>query len=149
MIFKKQTLEPFAKVAMPIDWMTERMGWTEFDHTKELAKYWKLTNVPDYDTVIGSKYAWCALGINAALHDTGYKGNGRADAHSFVNYGTSCELKPGCIVVIQTSIGYHVTFCFRIVDKDTFIGRGSNQNNSICDEVFNRHSIVHTCWPIV
>lgn len=143
-----------------MEWMQRRLGWTEFDHDKELSQYWALSGIPEYDTVIGSEHAWCALTINAALNSGGYQGTGSAAAASFAEYGTKCEYKFGAILAIRhASGGHHVTCFVRWEDKDRMraVCRGGNQNNSINETVFTLsgnsqgHDEVMTTprWPVV
>jgi hypothetical protein len=82
--------------------------------------------------------------VNFALHETGFKGNGRADAKSFRTYGTPCEDKYGAILVIQHPNGrHHVTFRGR---KGVC---GGNQNNKISDvPLAAGDKIIAVRWPV-
>lgn len=123
-----------------MDWMKARNGWTEFDHDQELSQYWKFAGLPQYKTVIGTAHAWCALTINAALHDTGFKGNNRADALSFEKYGTPCEYTFGAIIPMRhASGGSHVTFFDHWVDEVNRVAAcfGGNQGDALKISNFN------------
>ncbi len=134
----KAALQP--KQAAPwMDWMKARDGWGENNHEKELAKYWPLCGL-NYSTIIGASHAWCALTINAALHSTGYKGNGRADAVSFETYGTPCGFSYGAIIPIRHSNGHHhVSFFDHWIDEKNWIAslRGGNQGNKLHAATYN------------
>lgn len=141
-----------------MDWLKERDGWTEFDHDRQLSAYWPLCGL-DYTTVIGASHAWCALTVNASLHDTGFKGNGRADAVSFEKYGSACGWVYGAIVPIRHADGsHHVTYFDHWVDEAGKIAacRGGNQSNAIRLSTYNLSGNVHghdEChsgprWPV-
>ena len=125
-------------------WMDERRGWSETTHNSALAKYWKYAGHSTWDTIRGRKRAWCAMCINAALHDTGYKGNGRADAKSFCTYGEKCVEQYGCIVVIQHANGrHHVAFRGRLGIL------GGNQGDKISEiPLGNGDKIIACRWPV-
>jgi uncharacterized protein (TIGR02594 family) len=141
-----------------VKWFNDRLGWTEFNKTKELSMGWKYTNVPNYKTVIGSTYAWCAMSLNTALETNGFKGTKDAAAVSFKNYGTPCEPKEGAIIVLQHSSGkHHVTVFKGWYDekKTIMLGLGGNQNNSINVSKFNVSGNAYGCdqiiasrWPV-
>lgn len=124
-------------------WMDDRMGWSEATHDKELAKYWKYAGHSAWDTIRGIERAWCAMCVNAALHDTGFKGNGRADAKSFIKYGSSCIEQFGCIVVIRHENGrHHVAFRGRLGIV------GGNQSNKISEVPLAKGDKIIACrWP--
>lgn len=91
----------------------------------------------------------CAATACAALELSGYKSTKSAAAASFEQYGTPCELKPGCVIVFQWSSGeHHVTFCDHIVSEQFVAAIGGNQSHkvSICN--FDRKFIVATRWPV-
>lgn len=141
-------------------WFLDRLGWTEFDHDKELSVGWKFTNVPSYPTVIGAHYAWCAESLNFALATTGYQYSHDAGAISFVGVGTSVDWKTkgvplAAIVVIEHPDGeHHVTTANRDHKPGELIleALGGNQNNSICVEIFKvspgNHKILYVGMPV-
>lgn len=141
-----------------VDWFIARKGWTEFDHDAELSKGWKYTNVPEYKTVIGANYAWCAQALNTALEINGYKGTKDASAISFQYYGNACSYLIGAIAVIQHVSGaHHVTTFAGWKDQTNKIGYflGGNQQNSICVAEYNvsgnangHDEIIALRWPI-
>jgi uncharacterized protein (TIGR02594 family) len=96
---------------------------------------------------------WCAACVCTALEENGYKSTHDASAISFAHYGDACELKPGCIVVIEhASGGHHVTFCDHIISHNplTVACLGGNQSDSlkISNYVFaNGEKIIATRWP--
>lgn len=126
-----------------MEWMFARVGWGEEKNESILAQLWKYTN-HKARTIIGAENAWCAMAVNAALIESGYKGNGRADAVSFVKYGTACEDKFGCIIVIEHSNGhYHVAF------RGHAGLLGGNQDNMIHEKAIGHSDkIIATRWPV-
>jgi uncharacterized protein (TIGR02594 family) len=126
-----------------MDWVEARLGWSERTHDRELSKGWQYAGHSTWKTIVGIERAWCAMFVNFALHETGYKGNGRADAKSFKTYGTPCEDKYGAILVIQHANGRHHV---------TFRGRkglcGGNQDNMVSDVPMKKGDHIVACrWP--
>lgn len=100
--------------------------------------------------------AWCAAFACLCLEKAGFKSSHDPAAASFIEYGTPCELKPGCIVVIEHLIGslkghHHVTFCYDVGNSLYFTGLGGNQNDCVCAEKYTSiaHKIVATRWPVI
>lgn len=124
-------------------WIEQAMtmlGWTEFDHDKELSVYWKWTNVPYYKTVIGTNYAWCALFVGACLELAGIKGSRDAGADSYIDWGKPCDFWFGAICPIRhASGGHHVTFFLYWIDESKRIGAflGGNQGNAVNVSIYN------------
>ena len=141
-----------------VKWFQDRNGWTEFSHTAELSKGWKFTNVPNYKTVIGRTYAWCAMSLNTALETNGYKGTKDAAAISFKNYGLPCDYIIGAIIVLQHSSGqHHVTTFAGWYDeaKKIMLCLGGNQGNAINISKFNISGnslgcdqVIACRWPV-
>lgn len=122
-----------------MDFMISRIGWTEFDHDKELSQYWPLSG-QDYTTVIGADHAWCIMIGNAALVTSGYKGTGRVDAVSGRTLGIPCDYVYGAGLPITHHDGsHHWTFFHHWIDQMKMLAAciGGNQGNKICIETFN------------
>jgi hypothetical protein len=118
-----------------MDWMKAHIGGNEHDKkfSDFMSNFWHLAGL-GFTTISGATHAWCALTVNVALHESGYHGNGRADAKSFEKYGTPCEFKYGAIVPIRhVSGGHHVTFFDHWVDEKNKIASclGGNQSDSL------------------
>lgn len=91
----------------------------------------------------------CAATVCAALELTGYKSTHRADAASYDNYGTPCELKYGAIVTFKWSGGgRHVTFCDHVIDGSFVACLGGNQGSSLKVSDYMRSRIVSVRWPV-
>ncbi len=91
--------------------------------------------------------ASCAATACAALEESGLKSPHRADAVSFLKWGTECELKYGAIVVFEFAPGHHhVTFC-ESTSGPGVTCLGGNQRSKICSAVFNTKYILAVRWP--
>ena len=144
-----------------MDWMIARDGKSENDpaFSAEMSKYWPLVGL-HFANIQGRSHAWCALTVNAALHDTGYKGNGSAAAVSFEHYGTPCGYVYGAIVPIRHASGeHHVTFFDHWADEPRKIAClfGGNQSNCLRKQNFdlsgNKNNGADECvsgprWPV-
>lgn len=120
-------------------WFLERLGWTEFDHDKELAKGWKATGL-DYKTVIGTKYAWCGMSLATGLLGGGYKiPKSSFRAAAWDGYGIKVDFQKvgipkGAVVTIRhNSGGRHVTTANRdhSPGEKVLEALGGNQGNAI------------------
>lgn len=144
---------PITKSDTPwMEFMSAKLGWTEFDHDKELSKYWKYTNVPEYRTVIGAEHAWCAMLVCGALEETGYKSTRDAGADSFMYYGEKLSTpKRGAVCVIKTGntdSGYHVTFFDHFDDSGDLVCLGGNQGDSVCYRTYSKSKLAACRWPV-
>lgn len=124
-----------------MNWMLSREGWKESDPTqnRELAKGWHYVGL-NFKDISGRSHAWCAMVMNSALIETGFKGNGSAAAVSFETYGTPCEYKYGAIIPIRHKDGsHHVTFFNRWIDKNAKIAEclGGNQSDALRRSAYN------------
>jgi hypothetical protein len=97
----------------------------------------------------------CAATVCAALELTGYKSTHDASAISYKDYGTACELKENCIIVIEHQTGnHHVTFCDHIISRYPLMVacRGGNQSHKlqVSTYTFNQggDKILATRWPV-
>ncbi len=95
---------------------------------------------------------WCAAAQCRFLEETGYESTGRADAASFLTYGTSCSPRRGAIVVFQWENGsYHVT-CMKDLSlwaTQSLVGCvGGNQSHRMKLSYYDRKYIKAIRWPI-
>lgn len=143
-----------------MDWMKKHEGGSEHDpiFNKFMSAFWKLSGL-NYTTIEGASHAWCALTVNAALHESGYKGNGRADAVSFEKYGVACGFVKGAIIPMRHVGGsHHVTFFDHWADEKNKVAAclGGNQGDHLKISNFNLSGNSHghdECvsgprWPI-
>lgn len=132
-----------------MDWMRKHIGEVEQTGAPATAFDKEVFSHTDYGP-LSVMDAGCAATACAALEETGYLSPHNASAISFKDYGTACELKPGCIVVFQWASGnHHVTFCDDIIDANYVKCLGGNQSSHLQDSVYPRKYIIATRWPIV
>ncbi len=133
-------------------WFLARLGWTEFDHDKELSLGWPLVGLPQYHTVIGSEHAWCGMSLATALHSCGYPyPKGAAGAANWIHFGHAIDWKTtgiplGAIIVIRHVSGaHHVTTANRSHSAGEKLAEclGGNQGNAIKVSTFNVSGNVH------
>lgn len=130
-----------------MNWLEARKGMAEVpgptDNSNIIDMFKHTTYKASHDEV-----PWCAACACSALEETGYASPHSATAATFINYGTPCELIPGCIVVFKWASGeHHVTFCHHVVDKNYVACLGGNQSNQIKISLYERKYIVATRWP--
>src|SRR5262245_6089821 len=81
---------------------------------------------------------WCSSFLCWALEQVGVKSTGSAAARSWLSWGTPCEARPGCVVVLlrkkrevgdkdSKSSGYHCAF-WVAEDEATVTLLGGNQS---------------------
>lgn len=129
-----------------VKWFNDRIGWTEFNHDKELSKGWKWTQVKSYKTVIGSAYAWCAMSLNTSLEENGLHGTMDAGADSFAHFGQRCDFKLGAILPIRHASGrHHVNIFIKWYDEAKKLAYciGGNQGNAITIAIYNLSGNAH------
>ncbi len=153
------TLHPWRK------WFSDRLGWTEFNHDKELSAGWPLVGLPQYHTVIGMAHAWCGMALATALSSAGYAfPKSAAGAHNWDHYGTAIDWKThgiplGAVVRIKHHTGgAHVTTADRNHSAGETIldALGGNQGDSIRVSRFNvsgnhagHDEIMWVGWPVL
>lgn len=109
-----------------------------------------------YYMVMGKKehdeVAWCAAFVNAILKASGQKYLKTLWAADMEEYGTPCELKPGCVATKYSSAANskrHTFFVYSVdKKKGNLIALGGNQNNSVCFETILISDLRSTRWPI-
>lgn len=142
--------EPLPSGSGPTPWMVwlfNHEGETEIkgsEHNRFIVDLFKYTS---YKTD-SDETPWCAALTNAALIKNGFKGTGRADAKSFDNYGTACELAYGCVVTIKHPDGSrHVTFYVKR-EGDYLRCIGGNQSNTLKVSSYHISELVASRWPV-
>ncbi len=131
-----------------LDWLRKHIGeveWTGRMSTPFVHMIFSHTTFGDP----GTTPACCAATLCAALELTGFRSPHRADAISFRNYGTACELKPGAIVVFEWRPGeYHVSVCDHIPDESRVSCTGGNQQHYLQTITYPREYILTVRWPV-
>lgn len=159
-IFKPRATTPALEVPNPptapatatpwMDWMRSHLGEPEYTgkpatpFDKEVFSHTSYGPLKD-----GIMQPGCAATAAAALEETGFKSPHNAAAISFVQFGSPCPLKPGCIMVFQWDTGeHHVSFCDHVVDGNLVAGLGGNQTHELRVSVFSRKYLIATRWPV-
>lgn len=123
-----------------VEHLEGRIGWSEFDHDRQIAKDWPLCGL-SYKTVIGTTHAWCGLACEIALHSGGLKGpHGSAGAASWAKFGEPCSYICGAFLPIRhKSGGHHITVFLYWVDKDKRLAAclGGNQGDRYRVSTYN------------
>jgi len=146
-------------VASPPPWlerMTALLGLYEFSGSDdnplilEMARICGGAIARDYKH---DSIAWCALAANYALVGSGFPGNDSLWALDFQKYGVKL---PGPVVgAIATKkrysggnlVGGHVFFVIGKTETGAIVGRGGNQSDMICDDIFDAEVITGYNWP--
>jgi uncharacterized protein (TIGR02594 family) len=91
---------------------------------------------------------WCALTVNYCLVASGRPGDDSLWALDFARYGT--RLKGAAVGAIATKTrdgGGHVFLVVGRTKDGRLVGRGGNQRDMVCDEVFDPSVITAYTWP--
>lgn len=143
---------PVIPVADPTPWLTwmkSHLGESEKTGEQATAFEKMIFSYTNYGDLNGVEVAGCAATACAALEVTGFKSPHSAAAISFKDYGTSCDLKPGCILVFTWDSGeHHVTFLDHIVDDKYVCALGGNQHHKLDVSVYPRRNISYVRWPV-
>lgn len=142
-------------------------GKTEFDSKFGgwLSGFWKKVGLPNYKTIIGSSFAWCALFVVAMQSETGQKYIASAAARSHAKTGIEINWKKdgiprGAIVHLNNAgncssgSNNHVTFADGDCTAEelsksgaTFPGFGGNQGNAVKRSTYAASKICAVRWP--
>src|SRR5262249_28652667 len=91
---------------------------------------------------------WCALTINYCLVSSGFPGNDSLWALDFAKYGTKLSGPAlGAIACKKRQGGGHVFLVVGRTPGGKIIGRGGNQSDMVCDQLFDPLEIVAYPWP--
>lgn len=136
-------LEPVPPGVMPpwVAYLLSRLGWTEYDHDKEIAKDWPKVGL-DYKTVIGTSYAWCGLAAYMSLYVNGLRGpKGAAASRNWrQGWGEVCGYISGAFLPIRHANGSgHICVFLYWVDEAKKLAAclGGNQSNGYRISTFN------------
>ncbi len=91
---------------------------------------------------------WCALTVNYCLIASGLPGDDSLWALDFAHY--CVRLKGAAVGAIATKTregGGHVFLVVGRTRDGRLVGRGGNQRDMVCDEVFDPSSITAYTWP--
>jgi len=91
---------------------------------------------------------WCALTVNYCLIASGLPGNDSLWALDFGSYGTRLPgAAEGAIACKKRSGGGHVFLVVGRTHDGKLVGRGGNQSDMVCDQLFDPLEIVAYSWP--
>lgn len=133
--------------------MFDRLGWTEFNHDKELSEGWKYVGLPQFKTVIGSTYAWCSMIVQSAFRSVGLKGSGSAMAASYRAWSKQAGgMWFGAPISFQHPNGSNHTgfwVCWYDKSKNLALVCSGNSNNELNLTVydFNKEREFAPRWP--
>lgn len=104
-------------------------------------------------TYLHDSIAWCALTVNYVLISSGFAGDDSLWALDFGKYGK--KLSGPAVGAIATKkryeggklVGGHVFLVVGRTADGRLVGRGGNQSDMVCDEVFSPSDITGYNWP--
>lgn len=118
-------------------------------HNKAILGYWKEAGIKG---VSDDETPWCAAFVNAMLARAKIPGTGKANAKSFIGWGTKLDKPvPGCIVVLdrppvawQGHVGFFVS---ADPHRDTVTLLGGNQGDRVSIASFKASRVNSYWWP--
>lgn len=130
------------------------LGWTEFDHDKELAKFcWPATDdCKGLKSVIGSDNAWCSGWVCGCLEAVGVRGSRSGSASSYRDWADACGYIFGAVVSIRhTGGGNHVGFFLWWIDEKKKIAAilSGNSGNAVTIGAYNLSGNAAGCDEVV
>lgn len=149
-------LIPKPKVALTPDmqWLFNRLGWSEQTHDAVLSQYWIYTHLK-FMTIKGSEHAWCAMVDAAAQWENGFDPPMSAAAAALIGWKTRCEPQTNADIALKHSSGplvghYHRTRFYALAEDPRFFwGLGGNQSDMICFSLYPMGDIVWSCMPVL
>lgn len=141
-----------AKLESEIPWYDValgELGVTEVrgGENKRIIEYHSATTLKAKEDEI----SWCASFVCWCLKQAGYKHTASAWARDYLNYGTKCEPKKGCIMVFERgSRGgtSHVTFYAGDETADSYLCFGGNQGDKVCFKYYSKADLLGCRWPV-
>jgi uncharacterized protein (TIGR02594 family) len=128
----------------------ERVG--EADHPR-IVQYLATTSLPE--RMHHDETPWCSAFANWCVEQAGYRGTGKANARSWLTWGTSLpidEPRHGCIAVFwrgdPMSPQGHVGFYVRNGTNRIWVC-GGNQLNAVSISAYPRHRLLGYRWPSI
>jgi hypothetical protein len=104
---------------------------TDMEMNLRFVPGWKLSGIPQYNTLVGSKHAWCIMRTNLHLHKAGLKGTGSAGARSLSSFGKKCPYWFGAQLPIKhKSGGRHAAEFLYWIDEAKQIAATRDGNRS-------------------
>lgn len=89
---------------------------------------------------------WCSSFVNWVMAKAKYPITKSAAAKSWANYGQSCTLHPGCLVIFSRKGGHHVGFC--VSDTSTTVKvLGGNQSNEVNIASYRKENMIACVVP--
>ena len=143
-------------------------GKSEYDSkfNKYVSSFWPKVGLPNYKTIIGSSFAWCAIFIGLMNSEVGqeYVAKRGAAARSYMTYGVAIDWKNngiprGAVMHINrnscsSGSGNHVTFADGsctpeyLKTKGAIIkGFGGNQGNKAKTSDYSASKVCAVRWP--
>jgi uncharacterized protein (TIGR02594 family) len=124
-------------------------------HNPRVVEYHQTTSLK----ATSDEVPWCSSFVNWCMKQAGIAGTGSAAAKSWLSWGTSCDPRTGCVVVIRqkftggdkstgSASGYHVGFLQSLTDTHVEI-LGGNQGDSVKLSKFPlaKYTVEGYRWP--
>lgn len=89
---------------------------------------------------------WCSAFVNFCVLRSGVEGTRHATARSWLEWGKSCEARPGAIVVLSRDGGGHVGF-FDHANMGKIFILGGNQNDEVSIRGYDSSRLLDYRWP--
>ena len=101
--------------------------------------------------MLADETAWCAAGTGGVLKAAGLKGTGRANARSYLTWGTALATpRLGCVSVYErppNPAQGHVTFWISDFGPDQHLCFGANQQNAFSFALYPTNLHLGWRWP--
>lgn len=146
----EQSSTPWLDRMTAILGLYEASGFADNPLIIEMARICGGTIARDY---AHDSIAWCAMAANYCLIASGIPGNDSLWALNFATYGV--KLAGPAVGAIATKkryeggkqVGGHVFFVVGKTKEGKIVGRGGNQSDMVCDELFDPSVITGYNWP--
>lgn len=130
---------------------TALMGLYEFDGSKDnpaILAMAKACGGNIAKTYVHDSTPWCKLFQNYCMKSTGFPSDDSLWALDSAKYGKKLTGPAvGAIACKKRSGGGHVFFVVGRTSKGEIVGRGGNQDDMVCDALFDPDTIVSYNWP--
>jgi uncharacterized protein (TIGR02594 family) len=137
----------------PFPWMKHALG--ECGQHETRGKSHNNPRIVAYQATVGhakdDETPWCSAFANWCMVQAGIRGSGRANARSWLTWGTQCPSQPtfGCVVIFSRppkQWNGHVAF-YVGSQAGKIVVLGGNQHDSVCVAPYPASRLLGYRWP--
>lgn len=147
LVFSEKPKETIINATPWMDIALKEIGVSESGNPKRVIEYHQATSLKAKDT----QTAWCSSFANWVVKQAGVKGTNSAWARDWLSWGKKCDLKYGCVVILERNApggDSHVGFYSGIETPTHIEIISGNCDNMVKKKLYAKKDLLGTRWPI-